>query len=599
MRIEQVKEIVKRRNSRIASLSKACALQQRIRFHTEPNLSSADAGIQATLFLDWVKTLLPLDKFNVFVQLFRFPLPTSALVEDIYHELEKVFYSRNASFDYSFTDNKYNEDWLRYRSDKLHEPDVWKVVGWNKMKVSPNSLLVVDLPVKQTTPLPEPYFYWLEIDDVIDYELTPDGKAFRWVAFKQPEKRIAIFDDKEIAVYQLSDKEELVEKPIVLTEHDLGYTPVRFFWTTFINTKDKDVKSNPLTKELANLDWLLFFAISKRHLDTYAAYPIYSAYKADCDFENNETGEYCDGGFLRDIDGNYQIMADGSVKPCPICSKRRIAGAGSFVEVPVPNNTEGVADMRDPVQITTIDRESLDYNVDEVNRLSKQIRDEMVGSGGDIENKQAINEMQVNANFESRTAVLNSLKTNFEEAQRFVEDTICRLRYGNAYKGLSVSWGTEFYLYTVEELYSKYKQAREAGASQSELDAISKQIMEVEYRNNPTLLKRMSLLRQLEPFPNMKVTELETLRNTGLMNSTQFLIKLNFTAYIDRFERENTDIVEFGINQPLRDKIKTISDKIKEYANQDEQEILRAGGSVGATQPDAANQRGAGGGLDS
>ena len=85
MRIEQVREIVKRRNSRIASLSKACALQQRIRFHTEPNLSSADTGIQATLFLDWVKTLLPLDKFNVFVQLFRFPLPTSALVEDIYH----------------------------------------------------------------------------------------------------------------------------------------------------------------------------------------------------------------------------------------------------------------------------------------------------------------------------------------------------------------------------------------------------------------------------------------------------------------------------------------------------------------------------------
>jgi hypothetical protein len=109
----------------------------------------------------------------------------------------------------------------------------------------------------------------------------------------------------------------------------------------------------------------------------------------------------------------------------------------------------------------------------------------------------------------------------------------------------------------------------------------------------------MSLLRQLEPFPNMKVTELETLRNTGLMNSTQFLIKLNFTAYIDRFERENTDIVEFGINQPLRDKIQTISNKIKEYATQDEQEIRRAGGFVGAAQQNVANQGGTGRELDS
>lgn len=590
MNIEKVREIVKRRDSRIASISKAVGLQQRIRFHTEPSISRADAGVQATLFLEWVKSLLPLDKFNVFTQLLRFPIPTPALVEDIYHELEKVFYSRNASFDYSFTDSKYREDWLRYRSEVLHEPEIWKEVGWNKMKVSPNSLLVVDLPVEQTTPLPEPYFYWLEIDDVIDYELTPDQCSFKWVAFKQPQKRIAIFDEEEIAVYQVTEKGELVEQPISLNKHGIGYTPVHFFWTSFVNTKEKDVKSNPLTKELANLDWYLFFTISKRHLDTYAAYPIYSAYKADCDFENNETGEYCDGGFLRDIDGNFQVMPDGSVKPCPICSKRRIAGAGSFVEVPVPNSSEGVADMRDPVQITTIDRESLDYNVDESNRLAKVIRDEMVGSGGDVENKQAINEVQVTANFESRTAVLNSLKTNFEAAQRFVEDTICRLRYGDAYTGSSISWGTEFYLYTVEELYTKYDKARNAGASQSELDAISSQIMEVEYRNNPTLLKRMSLLRQLEPFPNMKVTELETLRNTGLMNSTQFLIKLNFTSYIDRFERENTNIVDFGVNLPLYKKIQTIYSKIKEYADQDEQEIKRAGDPVRATQQPPAKQ---------
>ena len=581
MRFEQVKEIVQRR-LHSTTLIRAKSLQQRIRFHTEPSLSPAEAGVQASLFLDWVKGMLPLDKFNVFAQLFRFPLPSTALVEDIYHELEKVFHSRNASFDYSFTDNRYHEDWLRYRKNELREPDIWKTVGWDKMKVSPNSILVVDLPEKQTTDLPEPYFYWLEIDDVLDYEMDSRGR-FEWLAFKQPRNRVAVFDKEEIGVYQIDDKGELLPTPMSLSRHGLGFTPARFFWTSFVNMSDKELKRNPLTKELSNLDWYLFFAISKRHLDTYAAYPIYSAYKADCDFENNETGEYCDGGFLRDANDHYQILADGSVKVCPVCSKRRIAGAGSFVEVPVPNQAEGIVDMRNPVQITTIDRQSLDYNVNELERLEKQIRNEVVGSGGEVEDKEAINEAQVAANFESKTAVLNSITTNFEEAQRFVENTICKLRYGAAFLGSSINWGTEFYLFTVDELYEKYKTAKDSGASQSELDAISQQIIEVEYRNNPLLLKRMSLLKQLEPYPHMKVTEMETMLSTNVISKEQFLVKLNFSTYIARFERDNMEITEFGINLPLREKVNIIINKLNDYAKEDAKRVPDAGNAVGTT----------------
>ena len=117
----------------------------------------------------------------------------------------------------------------------------------------------------------------------------------------------------------------------------------------------------------------MFFSISKQHLDLYAPYPIYSAYEADCNFENSETGDYCDGGFLRNAKGEYKILNDGTVEKCPCCSEKRIAGPGSFLEVPIPNQTEGVADMRNPVQITTIDKDSLDYNVNECARLKNEI----------------------------------------------------------------------------------------------------------------------------------------------------------------------------------------------------------------------------------
>ena len=568
LELNQIKQILQKPSKRQV-IQKAVNMQRRLRFHTETNIAVSDINQPTTIFLDWVKHLLPKDKFNIFLQLFKFPLPTPAVVEDVYRELERVFYSRNSSSSYQFTDSELAEDWALYRKSNLNEPEVWKTMGWKRMQVSPNSILVIDLPQVQTTSRPEPYFYWLEIDAVVDYQLSKqDENLFEWLIFKQPEHRIAVFDDTSIRVYQLNEKNE-IQSLISEAKHDLGYCPARFFWSTQLNEKNKDLKKNPITKELSNLDWYLFFSISKQHLDLYAPYPIYSAYEADCNFENNETGDYCDGGFLRNAKGEYKILNDGTVEKCPCCSEKRIAGPGSFLEVPIPNQSEGVADMRNPVQITTIDKDSLDYNVNECARLKNEIVISVVGSGGTVSEKEAINETQVTANFESKTSVLNALKTNFELAQKFVEDTVCKLRYGGAFISSSINWGTEFYVFTVTELYSKYKQAKENGASNSELDAISQQILEVEYRNNPLVLQRMLILKQLEPYPHKTLDEVLKLYEKGLLNENLVKLKINFSTLVEKFERENINIIEFASNKTLREKIDIITNKLLEYVTND------------------------------
>lgn len=565
--LNQIKQILQKPTKR-QLIQKAVNMQRRLRFHTETNIAISDINQPTTIFIEWVRNFLPKDKFNIFLQLFKFPLPTPAVAEDVYRELERVFYSRNSSSSYQFTDSELAEDWAQYKKNKLNEPEIWKTTGWKRMQVSPNSILVVDLPQIQTSSRPEPYFYWLEIDAVIDYQVSEnDENRFDWLIFKQPDNQIAVFDDSSIRVYQLNEKNE-ISSLVSESSHDLGYCPARFFWSTSLNEKNKDLKKNPITKELSNLDWFLFFSLSKQHLDLYAPYPIYSAYEADCNFENNETGDYCDGGFLRNAKGEYKILADGSVEKCPCCSEKRIAGPGSFLEVPVPNQAEGVTDMRNPVQITTIDKDSLDYNVSECVRLKNEIVISVVGSGGTVSEKEAINETQVTANFESKTSVLNTLKTNFEQAQKFVEDTICKFRYGNAFISSSVSWGTEFYVFTVTELYSKYKQAKENGASNSELDAISQQILEVEYRNNPLVLQRMLILKQLEPYPHKTLDEVLQLYEKELLDENLVKLKINFTTLIERFERENINIIEFASNKPLREKIDIISKKLLDYVTE-------------------------------
>lgn len=564
--LNQIKQILQKPTKRQV-IQKAANMQKRLRFHTETNIAVSDMNQPTALFLDWVRNLLPKDKYNIFLQLFKFPLSTPAVVEDVYRELERVFYSRNSSSSYQFTDSELAEDWADYRKNKLNEPDIWKTVGWKKMQVSINSILVVDLPQIQMSVRPEPYFYWLEIEDVVDYEMVNDTE-FKWIVFRQPNRRIAAFDDTYIRVYQLNEKNEIASLVSEAT-HNLGYCPARFFWSTQLNEKNKDLKKNPISKELSNLDWYLFFSISKQHLDLYAPYPIYSAYAADCNFENNETGDYCDGGFLRNSSGEYKILNDGTVEKCPCCSEKRIAGPGSFLEVPIPNQAEGIVDMRNPVQITTIDKDSLTYNVEECVRLRNDIIVSIAGSGGTVSEKEAINETQVAANFESKTSVLNALKTNFELAQKFVEDTICRFRYGSDFISSSISWGTEFYVFTVKELYNKYEQAKTNGASESELDAITQQILEVEYRNNPLVLQRMLILKQLEPYPHKTLDEVLKLHEKKLLNENYVKLKINFSTLVERFERENINIIEFASARTFSEKIKLITDKLLDYVREE------------------------------
>lgn len=568
LELNQIKEILTK-PAKKQVIQKAKKLQQSIRFHTETNMQQSDIYMPTQNFLEWVKTLLPKDKFNIFLQLFKFPLSTPAVVEDVYRELERVFYSRNSSSSYQFSDTELHEDWLNYRKQH-HLVDIWKTEGWKKMQVSPNSILVIDMPTSQVTQRPEPYFYWLEIEEVIDYKLKTSTE-FEWIVFNQPQDRIAVFDDTSIRVFQLG-KDRRISGLISSSLHGLGYCPARFFWSTQVNEKNVDLKKNPITKELSNLDWYLFFSISKQHLDLYAPYPIYSAYAANCNFENNETGDYCDGGYLRNSNDEFKILANGQVEKCPCCSEKRIAGPGSFLEVPVPKVDENIPDMRNPIQITTIDKDSLTYNVDECTRLENKIIVSVVGSGGTVSEKEAINETQVAANFESKTSVLNALKTNFELAQKFVEDTICRLRYGASFISSSISWGTEFYVFTAKELYTKYEQAKKNGAATSELDAITRQILEVEYRNNPLELQRMLILKQLEPYTHMTLDEVLKLYEKGLVNENLVKLKLNFSTFIEKFERDNINIVEFARNRTMREKIDSILKTLLSYVKEDNEQ---------------------------
>lgn len=519
-------------------------------------------------FMAMVENLIPKDKFEVFKTLFRFPVITNEVLAVCYDKLSRIFDGRDPAFSYQFANTELRDDWEWYRQEKLGEQNIWQSKGWDFFKTQINSVLIVDLPQEQEAGdrYPQPYFYWLPIMDVIDYKADPQSGAMEWIMFRQDGDKIAVIDDASYRIF--NSKDGTIGELESEAAHDLGYCPARFFWNEPVSLDKPDIKESPVTKELDRLDWYLFFAISKRQLDTYGNYPIYWGYEQSCDYQNDETGDYCDGGYLKDKQGHWHYDNNGLLMPCPVCSQKRLVGAGSYIEVPVPHVDEGQPDLGQPVGMLAVDSESLKYNQEEEKRLRTDLITAIVGTNEEVTTRDALNEQQIKANFESQSTVLKRVKKGFEEAQKFVDDTCCRLRYGKAFLSSSINYGTEFYLFTSDELRERYKKAKEAGMSEADLDALLQQIIETEYRHNPQMMQRMIILSDLEPYRHLTRNEVQGLYEKSLIPVEDLLIKFNFADFIKRFERENMNIIEFGAETDYDKKISTIKEQLKAYASE-------------------------------
>ena len=541
--------------------------EQRIRFHTDIALDQNSAERYTTEYLEWVKTLIPTQKYELFCSLFRFPGKTVELTEQIYSALEKIFDGKNAVYNYEFTTPEAAQDWDEYREGWQKK---WRYKGMNALRCMPNSVLIVDMPEDSA----EPYWYFLPISAVLDYELEEDGVTFDYIIFEQEDDRIAVFDDEAMQVYEYKNK--TLGQQISVATHELGYTPARFFLTNAVNFRQRGVKQNPISKQLGDLDWYLFFAISERHLDLYGAYPIYWGFAQDCDYtapDNSRDGfVYCDSGFLRrDSDNSYVLTRSGSrghghgLQQCPMCSKRRLNGAGSFVEVMPPGLENDKADLRDPVGIVSVDRNSLDYVREKRKAYALEIFQAVTGTGGEMSKDQAVNEKQVIASFESKAQVLRNLKSQFEAAQQWVDETVCRLRYGLQFISAHVNYGTEFYLHEPAELLAMYQQAKTAGVDDKILSMLQSEYYEVKYKNNPVELKRIKILSDLDPFRHLDKNQVQAMYQNGEIEYEPYMLKMNFSTLIARFERENTSVIQFGENIEYASKIQRITDVLNSY----------------------------------
>ncbi len=556
-----------------AVIQRAIRHEERIRFHCEVAIERQRVSGQVTDFLTWVSSIIPADKFKIFQTLFRYPAITVQETGKMLKRLAKVFDGQNPVYKIEMTSPTYEEDMWDYIKNVLGAPDMWRTDGLEQMWLAINSVIVVDFPKEQTTARPEPYFYFLDICNVVEWEDLPGNYGggqckFDWIIIKQGKDRVLVMDDETYRIVLLPNEDRadyVIESTI---PHEFGECPVHWFWSQSVSKNDPYIKLHPVSIQLPQLDWLAYFKTSKKHLDTYAPYPIITTYEQDCEYHYEEGNEYhhCDRGFLRDQQNLFVMLRDGTLAQCPACSSRKLSGAGSHNTVPKPGPENGNKDMLDAVKIVTVERDSLDYNVEEIQRLENELLLAVTGFSGEAINDQATNEKQVMSVFEGQKAILMEWKKNWEINKQWTYSMLAKGRHGvDNFVSCSIDEGTDWFLFDADLLYQLYQDAVTKSMSPLVLDMLLDQYIVAKFRNNPDELQRQIMLKHLEPFVHIPEAKVFELFKSGFVNRTPYLAKLNFLSNIARFEREQGSLLEFGKNLDFNTRISKISTILSTY----------------------------------
>lgn len=544
----------------------------RARFHTEPTLDASKLDYKQSFF-DWVNTMLNKSKQQVFAHLLTLPIETVEFTEGVFDELTKVFEAQDRYIDFRFTNPALQQDFEGYLKS-IGDNNFWQTKGFQAMKAAINSIVIVDLPAikeGQQNPdrFPRPYYYFLDVQKIIAFDVDNLFKV-EYIIFKDEnnDKLAHAFDDGFYRTYLLDDNGGW--KLILESAHDLGYTPARSFWTTPFEYCSKIQKRGPQSNSLGKFDWLLLLYTFTKHVELYAGFPIDVMYEQRCTYKDAQ-GNQCEGGFVTSTIADPSINGNAPRRvttPCPTCKDKALLGPGTVLIAPAVASKDD-PDLIQGMNRISADKDSLEYLLDRVAKYEESISVNMIGYVAEGI-REAMNKEQVGSMLESQVNCLAEVRDNFENIHRFVLETLARLRYGsNAIVSITCNYGSKWFIHSVEKLQEQYKEAKNNGFANFELDAQFTQIILTKYKNNPGMLERSRTLRAIEPFQNYTVADLGTLSEKFGLNEDLIHLKIDFTSYVNRFEREFMNLGLFMQSMPFEVKVAFVQKKLLEYVKED------------------------------
>lgn len=544
-------------------INKGIENEKRIRLHT---VGTQDSSTNYDLWLAKIKNLLPKDKYEIFVQLIGEPVPTLDLTETIFDELAKIFEASNRSIHLSYDGEDSRQKATKFNTYFDHE-HFFKSEVYDMLKVAPNSVLVVDTKLDlDKDGQAQPTAYFVHLESIIDLDVNRDGST-NYILFKVDKNTVVGIDKESYYVFDTTDKEPTLKAGFpsqhnLTDELDRPYCPAFLMYPDFLNVTDNIMVNSPLTKSLGNLDWLLFWSVSKRYLDLYAPFPIYVSYEQDCSYVL-PTGEACENGYISvtsNTSSDNDLEDSTKLVPCPHCSKVKMHGAGSEVTVPAPQSKED-PNLIDAIKVIPAEEKSITYVTGEKQRLEQEIYYSVLGKTSTPIENFSQSTTQLDLSTESRKAVLIHVKSLFEKVHKKVLYTMNKIMYGDDFLGCSVNYGDNYFLTTQEQEAERYKKLKDTGAPESMLHASLESIITTTYKTSPHIALLQQIYLEVEPYQTMTNEDVMKLAAQRMIPRKAAIAKIHFTDFIEKYESEHETLItmiQAGIGQK-----QTLAEQIK------------------------------------
>lgn len=531
-------------------------------------------------FLSWIKNIFRTENFITMYKYLRFPLPSAKLVnDDIVPQLNRVFTAEDAYRLYKINGTPIETP------EELQFNEFQREL-FNQFLFGFNNVIFTDL-----SDINKPKREFIDIKHVVAIDVC--GDRIERIAVRAemknpaantppsplrpnpnvPRPDLSAKQDDEIYGYLYADDKEYIfydkdYNPIKTTPHDLGECPADFVsQEQFIATeKNCVVRKSIFSYVREELEEYTFLKTLLKMSEPNGAIPVVTMLQTN--IVNNKAGKQKKGVSTQEPMTAFEIGGAHSQVGSDVAPSDGQLQTGTVIKIAPQKDDSGKIDMTlvtDYFKFHYIPIECLKYINERLEFIKSNIISSVVGHYKD-DVKVAKNEKQVNTGLIEKQDNLKRIADNLSKVITKTDFKFLALEYGREAVSVDVFLGTDFFLESADELYDLFAKSPNPLESKRILDRLSQN----RNRNNPTMAKRERILYKLLPYANDK--DFGIALEQMIVDDVTKQLQLRFTYWIDLFESEYGDLVEFWNSSKMNEKEKTIfiynliKDKINEQA---------------------------------
>lgn len=508
-------EFIKLFESKKYENPQANELTARLAGHTVPSFLVSDQNDARNRLLHLAKMLLAESKQQRFADIALPPYPSVDVVEKASQILSAV----KGGTDQKLTVTSANPDFTISLEKKLYEiKDLVIEKTFKKYIESPSGFLFVDAEKPN-----EPYLEFKNPQSLL-YKKSENG-IFEYAVFEDKENGEMLY--KCYSIDTICVLKDANGRKTVVSEvpNKMGICPVAYI----SNVKAGKVRMNEICNQLSELDRYNFYFYSDFVADVSNKYQKTFTYPSNCGYLGIFNGEHvgCRNGKLV-----YEASGLATNQVCPQCANE-LNGAGSVMYLPTP--TQGAPEITTPLHIIGADVENLRYSNESLREKEQRI---ILNATGKATNnsKEAFNADQIFANTFDYLTILRDLSRNLSQTVQFALNAYAKYWFPTATFSVNFTFGQEFITRTEAELVALIKSAKDANAPRTYIETLEHELLQVRFKNNPSLPIRTQLIEALAPYYNLTFAEALQISPEAAKE------KADFESWLASYEIENGKI---------------------------------------------------------